>query len=248
MKVVILSAGYGTRLQPLTENQPKSLLPVGGKPMIEHLLGKVESLPGLEGVFLVTNSRFYPHFEKWLHSKKRRLKMELVDDGTESNETRLGAVGDLGLVLQRYKIREDLLVLAGDNLFHFSLGDFIRFAESHRPWAALGVVDVKQRALAREYGVVKAGEGNRIVEFIEKPKTPPSTLVSTGIYWFPREKGDLLDRYLGESDNADRLGDYVHWLLKTDRVFAYRFEGRWFDIGSLESYREAEQFFQKGHA
>lgn len=244
MKVVLLCAGYGTRLLPLTENQPKSLLPVGSRPILDHLLEKIRALSSINEIFVVTNDLFFSHFEKWVRSIRAKAPITLVNDGTRANESRLGAIGDLGLVFKKHPFSEDVLVLAGDNLFDFSLTDFVKSAESHRPHASLGVVDIGNREWAKRYGVVDRGPGGEILEFLEKPETPPSTLVSTGIYWFPREKRDLLDRYIRQSDNADRLGDYIHWLLEVDQVFAYRFEGRWLDIGDLDTYREAERTFK----
>lgn len=246
MKVVLLCAGYGTRLRPLTENQPKPLLPVAGRPILDHLLGKIEEIPSVDRVFVVTNGRFHSHFKRWLTQVSSPGGIELVNDGTRTEEERLGAIGDLGLVRRKFETRDDVAVLAGDNLFDFSLKDFFRFAESHRPHASLGVVDVQDRERATRYGIVRIGRDGKIAEFVEKPKNPPSTLASTGIYWFAQESLDLLDRYIRESDNADRIGDFIHWLVKMDGVYAYPFEGKWLDIGDIDTYQEAERLFSKG--
>lgn len=243
MKVILLCAGYATRLYPLTENQPKPLLPVGGKPMLEYLLECLKPISSVDGIFLVTNDRFHSHFEKWAGTLRCPWKVEVVNDGTRTPEERLGAIGDLVFVLQKFKIRDDLAVFAGDNLFGSPLEDFLLFAGSHRPHASLGVVDVGDRELARQYGIVRLDSDRRIAEFLEKPANPPSTLASTGAYWFPQEGIEFLDRYLREGHNADRPGDYITWLLKTDRVYAYPFTGQWFDIGSLDSYQEADRYF-----
>lgn len=245
MKVVLLCAGYATRLYPLTENQPKPLLPVGGKPILEHLLEQLKVLPSIQQVFVVTNDRFFSHFQNWAVKKRYPWKVEVVNDGTKTNEERLGAIGDLALVLRQFRIRDDLAVFAGDNLFGSDLKGFISFAHSHRPHTSIGVVDVGQRERARQYGIVRVDSGNRIVEFLEKPHDPPSTLASTGAYWFDRKNRDLLDRYIREDHNADRPGDYIRWLVEVDRVFAYPFKGSWFDIGSLDSYQEADRFLTK---
>ena len=246
MKVVLLCAGYATRLYPLTENQPKPLLPVGGKPILEHLFEKLEALSAVQQIFLVTNDRFYPHFQDWARKMKPSLwKIEVVNDGTKTNEERLGAIGDLIFVLKKFRIQDDLAVFAGDNLFSSELKSFVSFAESHRPYATIGVVDVGRRDRARQYGIVRVDPEGRIVEFLEKPEEPPSTLASTGAYWFDGKNMDLLDRYIREGHNADRPGDYIRWLVEVDRVFAYPFKGSWFDIGSLDSYQEADRFFAK---
>ena len=241
MKAVLLCAGYGTRLYPLTKDQPKPLLPVGGRPILDYLLEKVVELPGIDKIYLVTNDRFHPHFRQWAKNRSgAELEIEVASDGTRNEEERLGAIGDLSFVIQKFRLRDNLGVFAGDNLFHFSLKDFADFAVSNRPHVSLGVVDLKKARLASQYGIARLGADGRVVEFLEKPKQPPSTLASTGIYWFPKESIDFLDRYIQEGHNADRLGDYMAWLVKADRLYAYRFEGDWFDIGDLDSYRKAD--------
>lgn len=245
MKVVLLCAGYGTRLYPLTENQPKPLLPIGGKPIVDHLLEKIEKLPGVDQVFLVTNDRFHSHFETWAGKKRFLQKLEVVNDGTRTNETRLGAIGDLRFVLKKFRIQDDIVLLAGDNLFLSELEGFHSFAESHRPHTSLAVVDVRDLGLARQYGIVQTRSDGQITAFFEKPEKPPATLASTGGYWFARESLDLLDRYASEGHNADRIGDFIAWLVKVDRVYAYPLEGKWYDIGDLRSYREADRRFRE---
>lgn len=243
MKAILLCAGYGTRLYPLTQNQPKPLLPVGGRPILEHLLEKVKGIPGVDRVFVVTNDRFYPHFTRWAAAQHYPWKIEVAGDGTRTNETRLGAVGDLRFVTQKFRIHDDLGVFAGDNLFLSDLNEFFSFAVSHRPHASLGVVDVENRDRARQYGIVEITPEGQITRFLEKPEEPPSTLASTGVYWLAQESLEFLDRYIREGHNADRLGDYIGWLVKVDRVFARLLKGKWFDIGDLDSYREADQLF-----
>ena len=245
MKAVLLCAGYATRLYPLTENRPKPLLPLAGKPILEYILEKIEPIRAVGQVFVVTNDRFYPHFKKWSETQRRPWEMVIVNDGTTTNENRRGAIGDLIFVIQKYKVKDDLGVFAGDNLFLSEFEGFAEFAESHRPHASLGVVTVENQELARQYGIVSSDSSQRILEFFEKPKHPPTLLASTGAYWFPAESLNFLDRYIREGHNADRPGDYISWLVKADRVFAYPFSGKWFDIGDLNSYRAADQMMQQ---
>lgn len=245
MKVVLLCAGYGTRLYPLTKNQPKPLLPLAGKPILEHLLERLEGVRQVEEAFVITNDRFAPHFQEWVRTKHYRFKVQIVNDGTQTNETRLGAIGDLNFAVKKHGIRDDLSVLAGDNLFFCDLNPFFDFAESRRPHPSLAIIDVEDRALAKQYGIVQTNAKGCITQFLEKPANPPSTLASTGIYWFPKEGLNLLDRYVAEGHNADRLGDYISWMVKNNSVYAYPLEGKWFDIGDLNSYREADQLLQK---
>lgn len=245
MKVVLLCAGYATRLYPLTENKPKALLPVGGKPILEHVLDKLAEVPSVGVVYVVTNERFYSDFKGWSEKLSFLWPLEVVSDGTRTNETRLGAIGDLAFLVRKYQVRDDVAVFAGDNLFHSPLAKFFLFAEEHRPYASLGVVDVVERERARRYGIVQTDSEGRITEFHEKPGDPPSTLASTGIYWFARERLNLLDRYIREGHNADRPGDYIRWLVEVDRVYSYPFEGAWFDIGDFASYQEADRSMTK---
>lgn len=239
MDAILLCAGYGTRLYPLTKNKPKPLLPVAGRPMLDYVLDRVLEIPRLGKIYVVTNDRFSTHFQEWAKTKKNP-NIRIVNDGTKNENERLGAIGDLSFVIRNFGARNDIGIFAGDNLFHFNLKDFAAFAQSHRPHGTIGVVDVKDLQLATQYGIVKLDQNARVVEFLEKPKQPLSTLASTGIYWLAKEGIDFLDRYIQEGHNADRLGDYMTWLVQQDRLYAYRFEGDWFDIGDLDSYRKAD--------
>ncbi len=244
MKVILLCAGYATRLYPLTKNQPKPLLPVGGKPMLEHILERLRGVKGIEKVFVVSNHFFAGHFERWNQSANYPWPIEIVDDQTTSNETRLGAIGDLHFVLSKKKIgNEDLLVIAGDNLFTFDLVRFVQEVSKRRPYSAIAVYDVKDFQLAKRYGLVKPDKQGQVLEFFEKPENPTTTLASCGLYWLPAESRVLLDRYLRESDNPDQPGHYMRWLSQADRLFAIPLEGSWYDIGDLASYEEANARF-----
>lgn len=262
MKIILLCAGYATRLYPLTKNQPKALLPVGGRPILDWILDRVRELDDVEGVLTVTNHRFAPHFKKWAAKKKEPWPVEVVDDRTTSNETRLGAIGDLALVIRkriasplpspppsslrgRARVGEDLLVIAGDNLFDFDLRKFLKFAESRRPHPVLAIYDVKSRELASKYGLVRLDRKNRVEAFYEKPQDPPTTLASCGIYWLPAESLVLLDRYLAGGHNSDQPGHYMRWLAETDQLFALPLEGQWWDIGDLDSYRIADAHYKR---
>jgi glucose-1-phosphate thymidylyltransferase len=240
MKVIILCAGYATRLYPLTENMPKPLLPVGPKPILEWILERVEKIQGVEAVYLVSNEKFAGHFESWSKTAKYPWPIEVVNDQTTSNETRLGAIGDLAYVIQTKKIDPcDLLVIAGDNLFDFDLGLFVDFGNRKRPHGVIAVYDVGDKELAKRYGLVKTDADGKIVEFQEKPQEPATTLASSGIYWLPRETGSLLDRYITSGHNTDQPGHYMRWLAETSGLFAFSLKGIWLDIGDLASYRKA---------
>lgn len=240
MKVVILCAGYATRLYPLTENMPKPLLPVRNKPILEWILERVEKVAGVEAVYLVSNQKFAGHFESWASKVKYPWPVTVVNDKTLTNETRLGAIGDLAYVIKTQKIDPcDLLVIAGDNFFDFDLTLFVDFGNKKRPQGVIAVYDVHDRELAKHYGLVRTDGSGKILEFQEKPSEPATTLASSGIYWLPQELWSLLDRYIASGHNTDQPGHYMRWLAETSGLFAFSLTGKWLDIGDLASYQKA---------
>jgi glucose-1-phosphate thymidylyltransferase len=227
---LILAAGYATRLSPLTDEVPKQLLPVGGRPMVDWILDKIVEAE-IRDVHLVTNARFAPQFEQWA----RRNDVRVHNDGTTSNDDRLGAIGDIEFV----GLDDDLLVIAGDNLFDYSLADFFAFWRE-KGGSALAVHDVGRLDLARKYGVVAVDADDRIVGFVEKPEQPPSTLAATATYLYTREHARLVPTYLAEGNPPDQPGNYVAWLRTRAPVYAYRFDGGWYDIGDPEQLLQAD--------
>src|SRR2546423_1320228 len=183
MKVVLLAAGYATRLYPLTLTQPKPLLPVAGKPMIEFVLDNLAPIGGIERVYVVTNAKFAGHFQDWAdnyHATKSKLNFTIVNDGSTDDSNKLGAIGDLHLVITREKVDDDLLVVAGDNLFSESLGAFGEFCR-RKGAPVLGVYDVEDLEQAKKYGVVDLDGAGRIGCFEGKPKRPGSTLIGIAL-------------------------------------------------------------------
>lgn len=244
MKAVFLCAGYATRLYPLTEQKPKPLLPVDGEPLLTHLLKKLESISSLDHIFVISNGRFYDHFCEWQKAVKTKKKISVLNDHTMDPEHRLGAIQDLKLGLGEGAGDTDVLVLAGDNLFDSELGDFISFAQSKKPAACVGVYDVHDGTLAQKYGLIKTDSSGKITAFFEKPKDPPTTLASMGIYYFPQETLCHVDQYLEKNKNPDAPGFYMSWLAREMSVFAFPFKGIWFDIGDLNSYHQADEYFR----
>ncbi len=244
MKVVVLCAGYATRLYPLTENTPKPLLLVGGRPILEWILDQLKEIKELKAVYLVTNDKFAGHFDKWVKTVSYPWPVEVVNDGTKSNDTRLGAIGDLALVMKVKKVgEEDVMVLAGDNFFDSSLREFAEFGKAKRPGAVIAVYDVKDKDLAKQYGLVETSPDGRVKAFYEKPANPPTTLASCGVYWLPAETRLLLDRYLASGNNPDQPGHYMRWLAETASLYATPIKGKWLDIGDLASYEKANSVF-----
>lgn len=230
MKALILAAGYATRLRPLTDSIPKQLLPVGGRPMVDWILERIAETSADE-VHLVTNARFAADFERWADGKD----VHVHNDGTTSNEDRLGAIGDIRFV----GLDDDLLVIAGDNLFDDSLADYESYWRT-RGGSSVAVLDVGDRELAKQYGVVDVDEDDRITDFLEKPADPPTTLCATATYLYTREHARLVATYLDEGNPPDQPGNFVAWLHEREPVYAYRFRGEWYDIGDAAQLLEAD--------
>ncbi len=248
MKALILAAGYAVRLQPLTLNTPKPLLDIGGKKMIDRILDKVSVLPGIDSIYVVSNHKFIKNFEEWAGNNRLKKKISLIDDGTMTNETRLGAIRDMDLCIKEKSINDDLLVIAGDNLFDLELKTFLDFAKKHSDGVSVALYDIGSLDAAKKFGVVQIDKSGRIIEFEEKPAQPKSTLISTGIYYFPKDKiKDMIKYVNSEGAKLDAPGYYIRWLSANDKVYGFSFSQKWYDIGDIESYKKAnEEYLKKG--
>jgi glucose-1-phosphate thymidylyltransferase len=245
VKAVILAAGYATRLYPLTLDRPKALLPVAGRPMIEHLLERLSEVEGLDEILLVSNSKFADAFRAWADDWGGG-DVRIIDDGTKDEDTRLGAIGDLELAIREGAIDDDLIVLAGDNLFSGSLAPFADFGrEKGAP--ALGVYDVRDLEAIRSYNAIELDLDDRVVFFEEKPERPRSTLTGIALYYYPRKSLGLVRDYLDGGNNPDQPGRLIEWLYPRRPVYAWRVPGRWYDIGSKETLAEADRAFSSTH-
>lgn len=244
MKALILAAGYATRLYPLTKEYPKSLLTVGEKPIIDYIIDKFQALDGLNEIIVVTNSKFIALFKKWADKQKGKKRISLVDDLTDSHAKRRGAIGDMDFAINRRRIRDDLLVIGGDNLFNRDLSDFLSFARAKQDNPVIGAYDIKDARKAKKYGLVKLDRKNKIIDFQEKPKTPKSTLVAMCLYYFPKERLRLIREYLNNTHKYDTAGFYIDWLRKKIPVYGFVFDGLWYDIGDRKFYKEANRRFK----
>jgi glucose-1-phosphate thymidylyltransferase len=242
MKVLILAAGYGTRLYPHTRNSPKPLLKIGKRPIINYLLDKLEELDDVSRIIIVTNERFFKQFQKWRDGLKIKRPLYIINDLTTSPADKLGAIGDMHFVFESEGRFEDFLVLGGDNLFKDSLLDFIDFAKRKSPYVVAGLSDIKNRQEARNFGVVSLNRRNRIIRFYEKPKNPESSLVAMCLYYFPKEKLRLIAKYLSNPVNSpDTAGTYISWLSSKDKVYGFKFSDFWFDIGHIHTYKKVQK-------
>lgn len=244
MDAIILAAGYGTRLYPLTENTPKPLLSVAGKPIIEHIIKKLEEIGSINKIYIVTNDKFHQHFRKWLKNFESGKAIEVINDGTKSNEGRLGAFGDVHFVISSKNIDNDLIVVAGDNLFELSLMEVANFFRKRKS-NVIVLHDVKDFELARHYGIVEIDSSNVVVHFEEKPVSPKSTLASTGIYLFPKKTIELIKKYIAQGNNPDKTGSFIEWLHKRDKVHSYVTDKKWYDIGSIGQLAKANKYYKK---
>ncbi|MDD4932415.1 MAG: nucleotidyltransferase family protein [Methylacidiphilaceae bacterium] len=248
MRVLILAAGYATRLYPLTLHQPKPLLPVGGRPILDHILDRVCSLEEPADCAVVTNHRFAEAFAAWEQQQRAirpNLHLKIIDDGSTSETDRLGALGDLAFVIEKERIAEDLLVIAGDNLFDAPLGDFVAYGRRiGKP--VVGVYDVGDPEAIRRYNNIRLDEEGRVVFFEEKPKHPEGTLTAIALYYFPPETLAHLCQYLAGGESRDQPGRFIEWLCRRHPVFSWRLPGRWFDIGDFQMLETANRAFAEG--
>ena len=247
MKVLILAAGYATRLYPLTLTQPKPLLPVAGKPMIEYVLDNITPIGGINRVYVVTNAKFADHFQRWAdhyHATKSKLDFRIINDGSTDDSNRLGAIGDMHLVIVKENVQDDLIVVAGDNLFSESLEEFGRFCRDKNA-PVLAVYDVGSLEDIKKYNSISLDADGKITFFEEKPENPTSTLTGIALYYYPRSTISFIKQYVAEGNNPDQPGHLVQWLYKQVPVYTWTVPGIWYDIGSKETLEEANRIFSR---
>lgn len=242
MNVVILAAGYGTRMGELAQNLPKALLPIGGKSILEHLIEKLSTIDEIRKYYIVTNRKFISCFEKWQYDfRKRRdghFSVELLNDGTTRNENRLGAVRDLQFVIDSAQLNADLIVTAGDNLFQFDLEESFAFYKMQK-CDTIHIIPINGLNQLRRTGVVEIDQNNRVIGFEEKPEHPKSHYGCPPLYFFRPDTLQLIEQYLKEGQNPDAPGNFIAWLYKRKPVYAYLIKGNRFDVGDPETYSKA---------
>ena len=247
MNVLILAAGYATRLYPLTLNKAKPLLEVAGKPMIEWVLDNLAPIPGIDKVYVVTNNKFAADFQAWADNYVKRqpkLNFKIVNDGSMSDSDKLGAIGDINYVVVNEGIGgKDLIVVAGDNLFSQSLEGFAQTAKGTA--ACLAVYDVGNLEEIKKYNNISTDANGIITHFEEKPKNPSGTITGIALYYYAKETVPLFKTYVDEGNNPDQPGRFVQWLYKRKPVKTWLVPGTWFDIGSSDTLEQASRIFAK---
>jgi glucose-1-phosphate thymidylyltransferase len=240
MEAVILAAGTGKRLYPLTRKTPKALFPIKGRPVIEYILKKIATLD-LKKVNIITNDKYYSNMIDWLGRYSTSIPIVLRSDKTKTGQDKLGAVGDLKFIIDSEKIKDDVLLLVSDMVFSFKLGSFVSAVKKKRDKNWLLICGLKDRKEASKYGVISLGKDNRVIKFEEKPKAPFSSLISFGVYYLPKRMLGMVNDFYDMEDSKDALGGYFRYL--SDKRLLYGFvqrSGSWADIGgSIEDYKRA---------
>lgn len=240
MKAIIPVAWYATRLFPLTEDLPKTLLEVNGKTILDHTIEKVEEL-GIDEIYITTNNKFYNHFLDWNQDYNWNSKIIILNDNTTSNEDRLWAIWDIHYTIKTHGIDSDVLVIWGDNLFKFSLHPTHELFQKHKKPTIIWY-DLQDWELAKKYGIVEPGQNKKVIGFEEKPADPKSTLVATCVYFYPRETLPVIGEYLEAGNNPDSPGNFPAWLVNNGHdVYVQNHTEDWFDIWSFESLKEAKE-------
>ncbi len=247
MKLIILAAGYATRLYPLTINQPKPLLKVSERPMIEHVIDHLKDVPELTGVIIISNEKFHGHFEKWASDYQisgQNIPITVVNDKSTDENNRLGAIGDMVFAMNDQSVNEDVIVVAGDNLFSQSIKAFGEFClEKKAP--VLGVYDVGRLEDTKKYSEVHTDMNGHITSFEEKPEYPTTTVIGIALYYYPKDLIPTIKKYVEDGHNADQPGRLVQWLYTRIPVFTWSLPGLWYDIGSKETLEEANRIFSE---
>lgn len=247
MKAIVLAGGYARRLFPLTENQPKSLLSVAGKPIIERVLDSLAPVNDLETIYIVTNEKFHSTFQRWRDtycSDNRRSKIVIINNESTELEQKLGAIANLHLVLTRENILDDIIVIAADNLFSESLEGFATFVQQ-KDAPVVAVHRIHKLEDGKKYGSIELDESGMITFFKEKPIEPKSLLIGVALYYYPKSSLKLIHRYIGEGNDSEEPGLLVEWMYKLTPFYTWQVPGSWCDIGSKEKLEEANRIFAK---
>ena len=247
MKAIILAGGYATRLKSRTKNTPKALLPIAGKPMIEHVLDSLAAIHGLESIYIVTNDKFYSCFCEWIDgypAQNGHSSINIINNGSKEKDGSIGAIGNLHLVLMREKIEDDVVVVAADNLFSESLEGFGTFARQ-RNAPVVAVYKMDDVGDCKKYNSIKLDGTGKLTFFEEKPERPKGTDIGVALYYYPKSSLELIKRYVAENNNLEEPGRLVAWMHQQTPFYTWRVPGIWYDAGSEEKLEEANHIFAR---
>ena len=238
MKCLILAAGYATRLYPLTENFPKPLLKIGEKTILDWLVDDIDTLGLVDEYVVISNHKFYLHFEDW--AKQKTQKITVVDDGTDSNENRLGAVRDIEFAINKLSLDDEMLVIAGDNVLDFSLTEFIKYAQKKSASCVMRYYEAEKKKLSKS-GVLEISEDDKILSMEEKPAEPKSNWCCPPFYFYTKADSKRINEGIAAGCGVDAPGSYIAWLCQKSDVYAMEMPGKRYDIGNLESYNKVQE-------
>ncbi len=242
MKAIILAAGYATRLYPLTIDKPKALLPINEKPILDYIVEQIETIEAIDSLVVVSNHKFYGHFTDWKNETNSRLDIVVLNDNTTDDTNKLGAVGDISYAIDTLKIDDDVLIMAGDNIFTFELKDYYNYYLEKDSDMIL-TKEINSISDLRRMANVLLDENGKVLDLVEKPENPQSNIAAYASYIYKRETLPLIKEYLEQGNNPDAPGFFPAWLHKVKDVYAYTFEGECYDIGTPESYKEVNEIF-----
>lgn len=243
MKCILICAGYATRLFPLTENFPKALLEIeNGKPLLDYILDEINTIDVIDNIYLVTNDRYYNHFNEWALSKNNTKPIKVLNDHTKSNDDRLGAIGDIKFVLDNENIEDDVMIIAGDSLFDYKLKDFIDYYNIKNAPLVCAKKEEDYELLKR-VAVAKIDNDDKILELVEKPSKPNSDIAVYATYIYPKNILVEFDEYLKEGNNPDAPGHFIEYLYKKMPTYVYKFNGNFYDVGTHQALAEVRKIY-----
>lgn len=240
MKCLILAAGYATRLYPLTENFPKPLLKVGNKTILDWLIDDIDGAGLVDEYVVISNHKFAHHFQEWAQTKPQ--KITVVDDGTSTNETRLGAVCDIKFAVDQLGLTGAFLVIAGDNVLDFSLQRFVRYAHNKQTSCVMRFYEPSQERL-HKCGVLELDSTDRIINMEEKPAQPKSHWCCPPFYYYKADDAARIPQAIQDGCGTDAPGSFIAWLCKQTTVHAMEMPGKRYDIGNLQSYDQVQRTY-----
>ena len=244
MKNIVIAAGYATRLYPLTENTPKPLLEIGGKTILGRMLDDIDRIDDIDEHIIISNHKFASHFQEWASRQHYSKPLTIIDDGTESNDTRLGAVCDLLYAIDSLNIHDDMLVVAADNILDFSFKEFVDFYKQKKT-SCIMCHEQKDIEKLRRTGVVELDDNMKVTSMEEKPQNPKSNWAVPPFYIYMKEDLPLIKSAVDNGCGKDAPGNLAHYLAERTTLHAWPMSAGRFDIGSLDTYYEAQRLFQK---